>query len=96
MPLASDVPSVPDASNQVPAEQTGASEGAVLWVPDEFHERLTIHTYNDISDVKEFYTNNYHVLAGNFGMLKFMYSVLLTKVGVDDLFCSRFRELTCG
>lgn len=80
MPLASEVPSAPATPSQVPAEQSGASEGAVLWVPDEFHERLTIHTYDDINDVKQFYTTNFHLLAGNFGVLKFMYSVLLTKV----------------
>lgn len=92
VPLASEVPSTPETPSQVvPAEQSGASEGAVLWVPDEFHERLTIHAYDDINDVKEFYTRNFHLLAGNFGVLKFMYSVLLTKVGAPRHFEKSLR-----
>lgn len=51
-----------------------------IWVPDEFHERLSLQTMDDIEEVKQFYTDNYHILTGNFGVLKFMYSVLLTKV----------------
>lgn len=78
MPLTSDVSSL--QSNEVPANQPGEIKSAVVWVPDEFHERLRIRIFDDINDVKSFYAENYHVLSGSFGMLKFMYSVLLTKV----------------
>lgn len=78
MPLTSDESSV--QSNEVPANQTEENKSAVVWVPDEFHERLRIREFDDVNDVKSFYAQNYHVLSGSFGVLKFMYSVLLTKV----------------
>lgn len=70
--------------NQVPGETSQmdveADTETTIWVPDEFHERLSLQTMDDIEEVKQFYTDNYHILTGNFGVLKFMYSVLLTKV----------------
>lgn len=75
MPLACDV------TNQVPAANDPITDQSTnIWVPDEFHERLTIRQFDDINDVREFYTRNFHVLSGNFGVLKFMYTVMLTKV----------------
>lgn len=58
----------------------GPSPGVTEWVPDEFHERLSIRTCDNIEEVEKFYTDNYHILTGNYGVLKFMYTVLLTKV----------------
>lgn len=37
---------------------------------------------NGIDEVKRFYTDNYHILTCSYGVLKFMYTVLLTKVMV--------------
>lgn len=87
MPLASDV------TNQVPATDPITDQSTVVWVPDEFHERLTIQQFDDINDVRQFYTDNYHVLSGNFGVLKFMYTVMLTKVLTDIfIFYLEFTE----
>lgn len=70
--------------NQVPGETSKMDVEAdietTIWVPDEFHERLSLQTMDNVEDVKQFYTNNYHILTGQNGVLKFMYSVLLTKV----------------
>lgn len=66
-----------DEASQMDVE---ADTETTIWVPDEFHERLSLQTMDNIEEVKQFYTNNYHILTGNFGVLKFMYSVLLTKV----------------
>lgn len=60
--------------------QIATSQGVTEWVPDEFHERLSVHTCDNIEEVERFYAENYHVLTGNYGVLKFMYTVLLTKV----------------
>lgn len=49
-------------------------------MPDEFHERLSVRSYDNIEEVQQFYMDNYHVLTGSYGVLKFMYTVLLTKV----------------
>lgn len=54
-------------------------EAANEWTPDEFHERLTVQTVDDIDDVEKFYADNYSVLSRNYGVLLFMYSVLMTK-----------------
>lgn len=74
-------------TSQVPAESAASTEpskalpcqSAIEWVPDEFHERLSVNTFDSIEEVEQFYTNNYHILTGNYGVLKFMYTVLLTK-----------------
>lgn len=60
--------------------QIALSQGVTEWVPDEFHERLSVHMCDNIEEVERFYAENYHVLTGNYGVLKFMYTVLLTKV----------------
>lgn len=64
---------------------TGAashSEVELEWSPDEFHERLSIHNFENIDDVEKYYAENYHVLSGNYGVLLFMYTVLMTKVSI--------------
>lgn len=60
--------------------QISSSQSAVEWVPDEFHERLSVRSFDSIDDVSKFYTEHIHILTGNHGVLKFMYTVLLTKV----------------
>lgn len=58
----------------------GYSDAELEWSPDEFHERLSIHNFENIDDVEKYYSENYHVLSGNYGVLLFMYTVLMTKV----------------
>lgn len=48
--------------------------------PDDFHERLSIKNLQEQGDVHKFYTDNFVVLSGSYGVLLFMYSVLMTKV----------------
>lgn len=79
----SDVHQVPGEGSQMDVE---TDTETTIWVPDEFHERLSLQTWDNIEEVKQFYTDNYHILTGNFGVLKFMYSVLLTKV-MNDCVC---------
>lgn len=72
--------------------QATPSQSAVEWVPDEFHERLSIQTFDSIAEVEQFYTDHYHILTGNYGVLKFMYTVLLTKVSLGfDISSGRNR-----
>lgn len=56
------------------------SDAVLNWSPDEFHERLSIHNFDNIDDVERYYTENYHLVSGNYGVLLFMYTVLVTKV----------------
>lgn len=73
-----------DALSAAESLDTGAtshSDFELEWSPDEFHERLSIHNFESIDDVEKYYSENYHVLSGNYGVLLFMYAVLMTKVG---------------
>lgn len=56
------------------------SDSVLDWSPDEFHERLSIHNFENIDDVERYYSENYHCVSGNYGVLLFMYTVLMTKV----------------
>lgn len=50
------------------------------WNPEEFHERLSFLSFHSIDEVEKYYSDNFHVLNGQYGVLLFMYTVLLTKV----------------
>lgn len=52
----------------------------IQFQPDDFHERLLIKNLQNQEDVKKFYTENFGVLSDSYGVLLFMYSVLMTKV----------------
>lgn len=74
-----------DALNAESSTDTGASRHSTIhpeleWSPDEFHERLSIHNFNNIDAVEKYYSDHFHVLSGNYGVLLFMYTVLMTKV----------------
>lgn len=72
---------IPNAAE--PSTDTSASsqsESELDWSPDEFHERLSIHSFENIDDVERYYSENFNVLIGNYGVLLFMYTVLMTKV----------------
>ncbi|XP_059616859.1 ubiquitin carboxyl-terminal hydrolase MINDY-3 homolog [Phlebotomus argentipes] len=65
---------VPEAPEHQPA----------VWDPDQFHERLTIQDMETIDEVEKFYTENPGLLAGQYGVLLFLYSVLATK-GIENV-----------
>ncbi|CAD7091558.1 unnamed protein product [Hermetia illucens] len=47
--------------------------------PKEFHERLGVLNFESIEQVEKYYTENFNALSGPYGVLLFMYTVLLTK-----------------
>lgn len=68
------------AESSTDAGGVSYSDAVLDWSPDEFHERLSLHNFENIDDVERYYTENYHFLSGNYGVLLFMYTVLVTKV----------------
>lgn len=52
--------------------------------PDEYHKRLHVIYFNAIEDVEKYYTQNFEVLSAKYGVLLFMYTVLLTK-GIESV-----------
>lgn len=48
--------------------------------PDDLTELVSITDFNEESEVRSLYTEKFDLLSGTFGVLLFMYSVLLTKV----------------
>ena len=52
--------------------------------PEDFHKNLHVLRFNAIEEVDKYYTENYGVLSGQFGVLLFMYTVFLTK-GIDHV-----------
>uniref|UniRef100_A0A1B0D347 Ubiquitin carboxyl-terminal hydrolase MINDY n=2 Tax=Phlebotomus papatasi TaxID=29031 RepID=A0A1B0D347_PHLPP len=73
-------PSSP-APGQVP-EASDSQPGT--WDPDQFHERLTIKDMESIDEVEKFYMENHSLLSGQYGVLLFLYSVLVTK-GIENV-----------
>jgi hypothetical protein len=67
----------------IPHVVTGQEENRLesgQWSPDEYHERLTILSFDNIDEVEKFYSENFQTLNGDYGVLSFLYTVLLTKV----------------
>ncbi|XP_065364007.1 ubiquitin carboxyl-terminal hydrolase MINDY-3 homolog [Calliphora vicina] len=52
--------------------------------PDEYHKRLQVVHFNTIEEVEKYYTLNFEVLSAKYGVLLFMYTVLLTK-GIENV-----------
>lgn len=46
----------------------------------QFHANLTLQVFSNISDVEKYYTDNIRLVKGYYGVLLFLYSVLMTKV----------------
>ncbi|XP_063930447.1 ubiquitin carboxyl-terminal hydrolase MINDY-3 homolog [Zophobas morio] len=44
-----------------------------------FHENLRIHTFQNVEEVRKFYLDNIQLLKSQFGILVFLYSVLMTR-----------------
>lgn len=58
----------------------GSSSGpAEPWTPEAFHERLCVTEVESIDDVEKYYSEQFHVLADECGVLLLLYTVLLTK-----------------
>lgn len=68
------------AAPDVSAAEQGAS-GATTepWTPEAFHERLCVTELDSIDDVEKYYSEQFHVLADECGVLLLLYTVLLTK-----------------
>ena len=52
--------------------------------PDEYHKRLQVVHFNTIEEVEKYYSMNFEVLSAKYGVLLFMYTVLLTK-GIENV-----------
>lgn len=48
--------------------------------PLVFHESLSVLTLNDIKDVEKYFMDNIDAITMQFGVLLFLYSVIVTKV----------------
>lgn len=44
-------------------------EGDQKLTPEEFHERLYVQTIESIDDVEKYYSDNFSMLSGKFGVL---------------------------
>lgn len=54
------------------------------WSPEEFHERLGVINLDSIEQIEKYYSECFSTLSGKYGVLLFMYTVLLTK-GIDNV-----------
>ncbi|XP_005175397.3 ubiquitin carboxyl-terminal hydrolase MINDY-3 homolog [Musca domestica] len=52
--------------------------------PEEYHKRLQVIHFNSIEELERYYTHNFDVLSAKYGVLLFMYTVLLTK-GIENV-----------
>ncbi|XP_075158494.1 ubiquitin carboxyl-terminal hydrolase MINDY-3 homolog [Haematobia irritans] len=52
--------------------------------PEEYHNRLNVLHFNSIEELEKYYSHNFDVLSAKYGVLLFMYTVLLTK-GIDNV-----------
>ena len=72
-----------DAATAAASAEPGASSGGARsepWTPEAFHERLCVTELDSIDDVEKYYSEQFHVLADECGVLLLLYTVLLTKV----------------
>ncbi|XP_067635990.1 ubiquitin carboxyl-terminal hydrolase MINDY-3 homolog isoform X2 [Eurosta solidaginis] len=71
--LPADATSLPTATTTVCV--TNAREVS----SDAYHEGLQVLNFDTSDEVEKFYTENWQVLSGQYGVMLFLYSVLLTK-----------------
>uniref|UniRef100_A0A2M4BJQ1 Ubiquitin carboxyl-terminal hydrolase MINDY n=1 Tax=Anopheles marajoara TaxID=58244 RepID=A0A2M4BJQ1_9DIPT len=55
-----------------------------IWTPDAFHGRIVYRELEHIDDVQRFYTQNFHILTNECGVLLLLYTILQTK-GLDSI-----------
>lgn len=77
-------PGSPIASPQSPSSQEASVVQPIEAVQkevtaEEFHSRLVVTTLDTPEQVTAFYNDHYEVLSGRFGVLLFLYSVMLTR-----------------
>lgn len=75
-----EVPAIPEA----PLSPAPTAAAAVQTEEADFHSRLIVTSLDTPDEVVEFYTANYAVLADRYGVLLFLYSVILTR-GLDSV-----------
>uniref|UniRef100_A0A1A9X4J8 Ubiquitin carboxyl-terminal hydrolase MINDY n=1 Tax=Glossina brevipalpis TaxID=37001 RepID=A0A1A9X4J8_9MUSC len=68
------------AASSVPCDMNASEEVS----PEDYHKRLQVLHFHSIDDVEKYYTRNFEVLSAKYGVLLFMYTVLLTK-GIDNV-----------
>lgn len=54
--------------------------------PVQFHGSLNVQILSNITDVENYYTDNTSILMRQYGVLLFLYSVLMTKVSLYLMF----------
>ncbi|XP_058063604.1 ubiquitin carboxyl-terminal hydrolase MINDY-3 homolog [Anopheles bellator] len=54
------------------------------WTPDAFHKCIAYREFKNIDDVEKFYTQNFHILANECGVLLLLYTILHTK-GLESI-----------
>lgn len=59
-------------------------------IKDTFHNILQISDFSSIGEVEHFYSHNIHILKGLYGILLFLYSVIMTKVKTSSQLVSFF------
>lgn len=87
---ASDIPDVKlstETLEEATAEPVDASAATTVRVADArevssdaYHEGLQVLNFDTIEEVEKYYTEHWQVLSGQYGVMLFLYSVLLTKV----------------
>lgn len=76
---------VNDAMDTSPVtEDRGLQENDDELQPDVFHDCLRIDDFETIEEVEKFFSDQYAVLSSRYGVLLFLYSVLMTK-GIEKL-----------
>lgn len=73
------------ADLNIPEEKGGVLLSPTIDVTsDTFHERLVLQNLETIDDVEKFYADNFSTVSNRYGVLLFLYSVLLTK-GIENV-----------
>ncbi|XP_014100860.2 ubiquitin carboxyl-terminal hydrolase MINDY-3 homolog [Bactrocera oleae] len=91
---ASDIPDVKlstETLEEATAEPVDASAATTVRVADArevssdaYHEGLQVLNFDTIEEVEKYYTEHWQVLSGQYGVMLFLYSVLLTK-NIDNV-----------
>lgn len=75
-----------DGNVNTSADTDDAPEAAHERLPEDFHNSLSVINLETIDDVSKYLTENFRTLTADYGVLLFMYSVLMTK-GFESVTC---------
>lgn len=78
------LPSGSCSINEITLNEQSPSSKKEEWTPDQFHERLTVINCESIDDLEKYFSDNYRMLTEQYGLLLFLYTVLLTK-GIENV-----------